>query len=158
MENTPDQLVRAIRSGYDVEIDVWSIDDEFFLGHDGPDLALEKSHEWLLSFPGSWVHAKNDSALRKLLDIPGVNCFAHDRDPCALTSAGYIWGFPSCTPTDKSICVMPEVFSGNPWYLFGGVCTDDPDGLREESGSMLDVDVEDNTERYNSLVDEIVGT
>ena len=35
-ENTPEQITKAIHAGYDVEVDVWCIDSEFFLGHDEP--------------------------------------------------------------------------------------------------------------------------
>ena len=35
-ENCPDYIDKAIHSGYDVEIDIWMIDNELFLGHDGP--------------------------------------------------------------------------------------------------------------------------
>ena len=36
LENSPDYVVEAIRSGYDVEIDFWVVDDKLFLGHDSP--------------------------------------------------------------------------------------------------------------------------
>ncbi len=35
-ENAPSYIDCALGNGYDVEIDVWSIDGEFWLGHDEP--------------------------------------------------------------------------------------------------------------------------
>ena len=34
-ENKPDYIQEALDAGYDVEIDVWMINNELFLGHDG---------------------------------------------------------------------------------------------------------------------------
>ena len=36
MENKPEYIQQALDLGYDVEIDVWLIDGNFFLGHDEP--------------------------------------------------------------------------------------------------------------------------
>ena len=36
LENSPDYINAAISNGYDVEVDVWFQDDEFYLGHDFP--------------------------------------------------------------------------------------------------------------------------
>ena len=35
-ENSPEHILNAINNGYDVEIDVWFIDDKWYLGHDNP--------------------------------------------------------------------------------------------------------------------------
>ena len=39
-ENHPDYIDEAIHAGYDVEVDVWMIDNELFLGHDEPNIKL----------------------------------------------------------------------------------------------------------------------
>ena len=36
MENNPIYINKALNSGYDVEIDVWCIDNRWYLGHDSP--------------------------------------------------------------------------------------------------------------------------
>ena len=35
-ENRPSYINNAIKSGYDVEIDVWYVDNKWYLGHDDP--------------------------------------------------------------------------------------------------------------------------
>ena len=36
LENNPNYIDNALKLGYDVEVDVWSIDKQFYLGHDEP--------------------------------------------------------------------------------------------------------------------------
>ena len=36
LENSPEYLLDALGKGYHAEVDVWLIEDEFFLGHDEP--------------------------------------------------------------------------------------------------------------------------
>ena len=36
LENNPDYINDALIIGYDVEIDIWVINNELFLGHDEP--------------------------------------------------------------------------------------------------------------------------
>ena len=33
-ENEPNYIDKALSLGYDVEVDVWFVDDNFYLGHD----------------------------------------------------------------------------------------------------------------------------
>ena len=43
MENRPGHINKALWQGFDVEIDVWYIDDEFWLGHDIPHYKIEEN-------------------------------------------------------------------------------------------------------------------
>jgi len=109
-ENTPSYLNEAVKRGYDVEVDVWYVDDKLFLGHDGPQYETTLQYLRNESF---WCHCKNIAALRLLLDN-NIHCFFHKSDDVSLTSRGYIWTFPKKKLVENSICVMPEYgYSGD---------------------------------------------
>jgi hypothetical protein len=102
-ENTPDYIEEALHNNYDVEIDVWKIDSDFFLGHDNPNTKIDAS---FLSKKGLWIHAKNIEALHALHDK--TNCFFHNTDEAVLTSHNLIWVYPGKTLLPGSIAVLPE--------------------------------------------------
>ena len=92
-ENHPDYIWKAIRAGYDVEIDVWFKSGKFMLGHDKPQYEfpfelLENHYNKL------WIHCKDMDSLSQLneLDSNGskLNYFSHENDLGVLTSRGYI--------------------------------------------------------------------
>jgi len=102
-----------------------------WLGHDAPVWPLEREDEGdggLLSSRGVWIHCKNLAAfayLRSHTRSPAFNFFLHDKDEAALTSKGYMWGYPGIKvpgpgtvsvvwPKDKSVKAEPGV----------GVCWD----------------------------------
>ena len=103
-ENSTDHIKHALRLGFDVEVDVWLIDNQLFLGHDEPQ--YETNLEFLNNVK-LWCHTKNLEALEKLL-IEGVHCFWHQNDDYAITSKGIIWAYPGKRLNEKTICVMPE--------------------------------------------------
>ena len=55
LENKPQYIENALKLGYDVEIDVWSIDRVFYLGHDKPQYEVSR---WFLHNEKLWCHAK----------------------------------------------------------------------------------------------------
>ena len=65
MENKPEYVQKALDLGYDVEIDVWLIDGNFFLGHDEPQYKIERS---FLQNKKLWCHAKNIEAFYRMID------------------------------------------------------------------------------------------
>jgi hypothetical protein len=123
-ENHPDYIWKAIQAGYEVEIDVWWVDNKFKLGHDKPQydfpFGLIENHYGKL-----WIHCKNMNALSQLneLDSSGskLNYFSHENDLGVLTSRGYIW---STHLYDRGILVMPEVFNKEPNENTFGICSD----------------------------------
>jgi hypothetical protein len=116
-----------LEQGVDVEVDVWLIGSEFFLGHDGPQ--YKTTFEFLIK-PKLWLHCKNVEALQALkTSFYGLNCFFIDKDDCVLTSKNYIWLSPTYRKAFKSaICVMPEdpnwIFKPEQILEFGGLCSD----------------------------------
>tara|TARA_A100001391_G_scaffold73126_2_gene47000 strand:- start:1039 stop:1485 length:447 start_codon:yes stop_codon:yes gene_type:complete len=121
-ENSPKYILEAMKLGYDVEVDVWQVDNDWYLGHDQPKYFVQES---FLLTEGLWCHAKNLSALAGLLELP-VRCFWHQEDDYTITSNGMIWAYPGKPLSANSICVMPERFAKQFEDLSKceGVCSD----------------------------------
>jgi hypothetical protein len=130
LENKPAQILEALELGFDCEIDLWIINSEFWLGHDGPQYPVDK--KFLDKF-GLWIHAKNLAALRWLTDT-GLYYFWHESDKFTLTSNNFIWTFPGNELTQRSIAVLPEwhdpEFKNLPTNCYG-ICSDYVDKLKE---------------------------
>ena len=119
-ENRPDHIEQAMTAGFNVEIDVWYVKGGWFLGHDSAEYEIEES---FLENPKLWCHAKNLSALERMLANGNIHCFWHQEDDVQLTSRGYIWTYPDRPYGSKSICVLPT----DPSSIEGvaGICLDD---------------------------------
>ena len=64
-ENKPSYIINALEKGYDVEVDVWGVAGDLFLGHDRPEHRVSVE---FLSNQGIWSHCKNIEAL-SLLEV-----------------------------------------------------------------------------------------
>jgi hypothetical protein len=122
LENHPDYILAAIKSGYDVEIDVRVVDQKLYLGHDEPQYEISslflREHSDRL-----WCHAKNLEALEWLL-THDIHAFWHQEDDYTLTSKNFIWVYPNKRLAVRSICVLPELgFSGDLSKCYG-ICSD----------------------------------
>lgn len=124
-ENHPNYIDEAIILGYDVEIDLWSIEGVLLLGHDEPQ--YEISSKWLEQrLHKLWIHCKNITALEYVNlfhSMRDLNYFWHQEDTAALTSQGYIWAYPGKQPINNSIAVMPEMYNEKVTQC-KGVCSD----------------------------------
>lgn len=122
LENQPDYITSAYRSGFDVEIDVWLYNGMFYLGHDEPQYLTD----WhFLTTNGFWCHAKNFQALVALRSC-GANCFWHQDDDYTLTSSGYIWTYPGKSFSPQSIVVCQSEKETKVLYRENlyGICSD----------------------------------
>lgn len=120
-ENHPDYIIQALQLGYNVEIDVWYTNNNWYLGHDNPVFEIKFD---FLNNDKLWLHAKNGDAFNILLQYNNINIFWHTNEDWILTSKGYIWTYPNKTLYPKSICVMPEVgYSGDISNCIG-ICSD----------------------------------
>ena len=119
MENAPRYIANTLGKGFNVEVDVWSNNSDFFLGHDKPEHQVS---EMFLRHGSVWCHAKDIKTFYKLIEI-GAHCFSHDLDEVALTTKGYLWSTYGNQMTDKSICVMPPRNIELPQGI-AGVCSD----------------------------------
>jgi len=106
-ENTISYVKDALNLGFDVEVDVWYHEDNFYLGHDEPKY---KTNKTFLRTDGLWCHAKNIDALNHMLEDGKIHCFWHQEDDVTLTSEGYMWTYPNKQLTDNSIAVLPELW------------------------------------------------
>jgi len=120
-ENHPDYIDEAIHAGYDVEVDVWMVNNELFLGHDKPQYGVTQL--WFNQRVGKlWIHCKNIEAM-EWFNQNGFNYFWHQTDTVTLTSKNYIWAFPGKQPIKNSIAVLPEIYNDDVSECFG-VCSD----------------------------------
>ena len=127
-ENNPTYIDIAISKGYDVEIDLWYTNGEFYLGHDEP--TYEVSLNWIvLRNLKLWVHCKDLKTieeLKRLEYINGINqlnYFYHQTDDTTITSHGYLWVYPGKQPIEYSIAVLPETYNDDVSNCFG-ICSD----------------------------------
>ena len=121
LENNPSYVLTTIDKGFDVEIDLWVINNELFLGHDEPSYRI--SMEWLESYQEKlWLHCKNLDCVSFLYDYK-FNYFWHENDKVTLTSHGFIWAYPGLQKIKNSISVLPELFNDDISDCIG-VCSD----------------------------------
>lgn len=119
-ENNPDHIRDCLLNKIECEIDVWSINDRFYLGHDYAKYPVDVD---FLKLDGLWCHCKNLDALKKLLEL-NVHCFWHQNDDFTLTSRSFIWTFPNKPVEKKSIIVDNDLNWKDKNYNCYGVCTD----------------------------------
>ena len=121
LENYPDYVNEAIYAGYDVEVDLWSVNKRIYLGHDKPQ--YEISNEWLTKRVDKlWIHCKNVELLEWIQNTV-LHYFWHQEDTVTLTSKGYIWAYPGKQPIKNSIAVMPELHDDDISQCLG-ICSD----------------------------------
>ena len=124
-ENSIEAIDKCIRMGLDVEIDLWVINDEFFLGHDSP--VYEISFRWLRDrLSNIWIHCKNLEAFNLLSNTAyEYKFFYHQNDDFTLTSSKHIWTYPKNEVASNSIIVDAD--GTDDWERIKncyGVCTD----------------------------------
>jgi len=121
-ENEPVYIDKAISDGFDVEIDVWMVESQLFLGHDKPQ--YEISAEWLEKrYDNIWIHCKNIKALELFNALRSYHYFWHEEDTLTLTSKGVVWAYPGKQPIKGSIAVMPEINNDLVFECIG-ICSD----------------------------------
>lgn len=118
-ENKVEYICEAINQNYDVEVDVWFKNNQFFLGHDEPQYIIDME---FLNNNKLWLHAKNLDCFYKLGETD-FNFFWHEEDKVTFTSKGYYWNYPGTKLSKNSIFVLPEKTNfKKPECL--GICSD----------------------------------
>ena len=156
-ENTQQAIDEALAAGYHCEVDVWLVDDSYWLGHDAPTHKIELQNlidSWI------WCHAKTPETLVHLAKHSGINAFFQQYDEVALTTNGYFWCHSEHPiPGPRSVVVDLENKSRWPGDTYA-LCTDYPWGqsaISEEKKEIfpklivLDVDgvLTDGTKCYD---------
>ena len=127
-ENDPGTIDKVLScTDFDVEIDVWHINNDWFLGHDKPKYRIPL--EWLiLNSNELWMHAKNLAAYQSLLENDAIQkVFWHQKDDFSLVKNGLIWTYPDLPLTTRSIANIHEPITQTP--LCYGICTDYPKSI-----------------------------
>jgi hypothetical protein len=123
LENKPEYIMQAIGKGFDVEVDFWKFENDFFLGHDSPEYKVDE--DFLLN-GALWLHAKNFPALQWGIE-ENLNVFWHETDKVAVTNHGYIWAYPGVL-CKNAITVLPETLENISKSIideiFDGICSD----------------------------------
>ena len=134
--NKPEQIVKCLSEGYDVEVDlrIHKSTNTLWLGHDEPQYMI--SWWWLASKSDKlWIHCKDLDTLHEMSkNTSGYNYFFHQEDDYVLTSKNNIWAYPGKSYTSNTIVVMPEWNNVN-WDMLKvtncyGICTDYPEKLK----------------------------
>ncbi len=122
-ENEPNYIDLAISKGYDVEVDVWFIDNILWLGHDNPQYGVD--FRWFRDrLSKLWVHCKDINSVIFFKECGyDFNYFWHQEDHITLTSLNFIWAYPGKQPIKDSISVLPEI-NNEDTSLCLGVCSD----------------------------------
>ena len=122
LENSPEYVTHALERGFDVEVDVWLLGEDWYLGHDTPDYKVTLE---FIKNNKLWCHAKNLNALQSMLKY-NIHCFWHQEDDYTITSRGIIWTYPGKPTTQRSVIVAKsesttlQLFNENIY----GICSD----------------------------------
>lgn len=121
-ENNPTYIQSALDLGFDVEIDIWYLDNQFFLGHDSPTYLVDYS--WLKQRSNKlWCHVKNFNAIVELSKDSDINYFWHENDKMTLTSKGIPWCYPdNFISNGITVCLGSKIKN----IKVFGICTDQP--------------------------------
>ena len=128
-ENRPSYIDCAIGNGYQVEIDVRTIDGELWLGHDEPQYKV--NHTWLNARKDYlWLHFKNLEAAKECWNYKS---FCHSNDSFVYTSVGKIWVHDLSMKLDKNVIIplidLSDIKENTDAGIFNDVfaiCTDYP--------------------------------
>lgn len=121
-ENKIEYINKALHQNFDVEIDLWFVSNNFFLGHDKP---LYRVNKKFINNKKFWIHAKNLDCFYEL-SKSNLNYFWHENDKVIFTSKGFFWNFPGTKLNKmKSIYVLPENLKKFDKSLnYKGICSD----------------------------------
>jgi hypothetical protein len=110
LENNPKQIENALSRGYDAEVDLWYIDETWYLGNKGPQYKISRT--FLERNANSlWFHTKNEGAFKRLVETDSektLNYFWQAEDSFDFTSHGWAWVHPESRPFSEGIWVLPE--------------------------------------------------
>jgi hypothetical protein len=156
LENNPIYIQNAIDLGYQVEIDIWKIEDDFFLGHEAPEFQV--SEEWIKERSKYlWCHCKDLTSVEYFSrENKDIRFFWHENDKITLTSKGDIWAFPGNQPIRDSISVLPEIHNEN-ISESKGICSDFLSKYRKLNVALLiSGQVRNAKETYPSIKEKIL--
>ena len=110
-ENSPKQIDLALKKGFDVELDLWFHENDYWIGHDSPQYKIDLSFlldrkEFL------FVHLKSPLDYFDTNEIVTLNWFIHTTEPYVYSNLGTKWYYPSKDIFNDGVNVMPEITIG----------------------------------------------
>jgi hypothetical protein len=121
-ENTITHIQTALENGFDVEVDVWYMNNKLYFGHD---MRQELVPISLITNPRIWFHCKNVEAMQYLGWFSHkIKYFWHQIDDYTLVSNGKIWVYPGKKLVYNSIACLPEESVSGDWRGCYAICTD----------------------------------
>ena len=126
LENCP-TTIEMVSNFFKVEVDIWKIDRDYFLGHDDPQYLI--SFDWLVYLqPKLMLHCKNRLAY-DCQTLVSFHRFMHEDEASVTCSRGNILKHPDCGPLPGSYNMMPELSKNETLETIlssKAVCTDYP--------------------------------
>jgi hypothetical protein len=129
LENTEPYIIDAITQGYQVEIDIWYVNQTLYLGHDDP--LYKTSFEFLHKYSAKLlIHCRDLKALEFMHNdkkLSKFNYFYHITEPAVISSHGDIIMHSHANRCiDNSIYMLPEILGIKNRYLkkCAGICSD----------------------------------
>jgi len=130
-ENEPNNILKVIKLGYEVEVDIWKKKKNWYLGHDYPQYRIGNNNK-LKKFTFKkrnkyWFHCKNKEAMVSMLNIKSYNFFWHNKDDFTITSKGYFWAYPGQILHKNTVILFPEKFFSIKKIIkqnYYGICSD----------------------------------
>lgn len=128
-ENTESYIVNAINASYYVEIDLWVVNNNLYLGHDDP--VNKISMDFLREHASHlFIHCRDLKTLEFLSnheDASKFRYFYHTVEPAVMTNHGEIIMHSHANMCIKnSIYMLPEILGIEDVYLknCSGICSD----------------------------------
>jgi hypothetical protein len=111
LENNIEIIKKRAEVGLYSEIDVWLVDNKWFVGHDTPDTSIDLEH--LMNYAKYlWIHAKNKEAFEELTLLRKEGCdlclFWHTTEDYCFTSNLDVIVYPGKPLIENSVFMMPE--------------------------------------------------
>lgn len=129
LENTEPYIIDAIAQGYQVEIDMWYVNQTLYLGHDDP--LYKTSFEFLHEHSAELlIHCRDLKTLEFMHNdkkLSKFNYFYHVTEPAVISSHGDIIMHSHANRCiDNSIYMLPEILGIKNRYLkkCAGICSD----------------------------------
>lgn len=125
---TNDIIADLKLSNHDVELDIWKINNRFYISHDEPNTDNEINTFFLYDYKERLlIHAKNAECLEWLIEETNdrFHFFSHQKDDYAFTNRGYLIIYPGkqIIYGPRTIVMLPELGGKINGKIYA-ICTD----------------------------------
>jgi hypothetical protein len=113
IENTPNQVSKALQYGFNAMVDAWRVDGKLYLGSDQP---LYEVSEKYLQNKRLWISCRNQD-MYDWISIQNIKLYPHyfqipfgPTPNYVTTNSGYYWTFQDTPINNQSIMAVPESY------------------------------------------------